>query len=67
MSMPFDKLTKNKGKGGLLETLPNQRTLSRLVSGDTFERSMSNYAKVTPSGENALTTPNIDDMSKVKF
>jgi hypothetical protein len=61
------QITRRAGKGSQLELLPNQRTLSRLVSGDTFERSLNNYAKVTPSGENALETPNIEDMSRVKF
>lgn len=54
-------------KGSGVETLPNQHTLSRLINGDTFERSINNYAKVTPSGEAALEAPDINEMSKVKF
>jgi hypothetical protein len=57
----------NKGKGDRSETLPNLHTLSQLVHGDSWERSINNYAKVTPSGEAALEAPDINDMSKVKF
>lgn len=57
----------DKNKGSDVETLPNQHTLSRLVNGDSWERSINNYAKVTPSGEAALNAPDIDHMSRVKF
>lgn len=56
-----------KGKKDKSEVLPNRRTVSKLVNGETWQRSLNNYAKVTPSGENALNAPNINEMNRVKF
>lgn len=57
-----------KGKGSETEVLlPNRRAVNRLVGGDTWERSINNYAKVTPSGENALDAPGVNDMMQVKY
>lgn len=47
--------------------LPNRHALNKLTAGDAFQRSISNYAKVTPSGRQALDTPNVLDMAQVKY
>lgn len=47
--------------------LPSRRALTKLTAGDAFQRSISNYAKVTPSGENAIGAPNVLDMAQVKY
>jgi hypothetical protein len=60
-------ITKHKGKGSNSELLPNRHAMSQLTSGDAFQRSISNYAKVTPSGEGALGSPSVMDMSKVEY
>lgn len=43
----------NKGKGGGQEMLPSRHAVSQLVKGDPIQRSMGNYAKLTPSGAGA--------------
>lgn len=47
--------------------LPNRRALTKLTAGDAFQRSISNYAKVTPSGETALGSPSVLDMAQIKY
>jgi hypothetical protein len=59
------KFTRHEGKGSKSEVLPNNRTVSRLTSGDTWERSINNYAKVTPSGN--TDAPDVMEMSQVKY
>lgn len=54
--MKRSKPTINKGKGGGQEMLPSRHALSQLVGGTPEQRSMNNYAKLTPSGAGALTT-----------
>ena len=61
-------IVKQKGKGSeQMVLLPNRRAVNRLVGGETWERSANNYAKVTPSGENALDTPSVLDMTQIKY
>lgn len=60
-------ITKHKGKGGKQERLPNRHAVSQLTAGDAFQRSINNYAKVTPSGEGALDAPNVMQMSKIEY
>ena len=61
-------IVRHKGKGSEQAVLlPNRRAVNRLVGGETWERSTNNYAKVTPSGENALDAPDIMDMTKIKY
>jgi hypothetical protein len=57
---------KRKGKGEQ-PMLPNRAAVNRLVSGEPWEKSLNNYAKVTPSGEGAIDAPDITDMVKVKI
>jgi len=61
------KIIKQKGKGGQQELLPNRHAVNRLTGGETWERSVNNYAKVTPSGENAIETPSVLEMAQVKY
>ncbi|MCK1742185.1 hypothetical protein IVA80_15275 [Bradyrhizobium sp. 139] len=63
----MQKITKHKGKGGAQEMLPHRKAMTQLTAGDAFQRSINNYAKVTPSGEGALGAPNVMDMSKVEY
>ena len=44
------KIIKHKGKGSTEEMLPHRGALAQLTGGDTVQRSLSNYAKKTPSG-----------------
>lgn len=41
--------------------------MAKLTAGDAYQRSISNYAKLTPSGESALGAPSVLDMSKVEY
>lgn len=47
------KITRHKGKGGKQEMLPSRHAMAQLVKGDPIQRSMNNYAKLTPSGRGA--------------
>ena len=42
-----------KGKLGSQEMLPSRHAMSTLVGGSPMDRSMGNYAKMTPSGAGA--------------
>lgn len=46
-------ITKHAGKGGKQEMLPSRHAVSQLVGGDPIQRSLGNYAKLTPSGAGA--------------
>ena len=61
------KIIKQIGKGSQQELLPNRHAVNRLTQGETWERSINNYAKVTPSGESALTVPSVMEMAQVKY
>jgi hypothetical protein len=59
--MKFGKLQgrtppKGKGKGGQQEMLPSRHAMSQLVGGNPYQRSLNNYAKLTPSGAGAPAT-----------
>lgn len=41
-------IDKHVGKGGTEQVLPNRQALSTLTRGDPIQRSMANYAKMTP-------------------
>jgi hypothetical protein len=45
-----------KGKGGGQEMLPSRHAMSTLVGGSPMDRSLGNYAKMTPSGAGAPQT-----------
>jgi hypothetical protein len=61
------KITNHKGKGSKSEVLPGRGAVTQLTAGDAFQRSINNYAKLTPSGEGALGAPSVLDMSKVEY
>jgi len=44
------------GKGGRQEMLPSRHALAELTHGNPMQRSMGNYAKLTPSGAGAIST-----------
>jgi len=50
------KLPAPRGKTRSLERLPNRHALAELTQGDPIQRSLGNYAKLTPSGANAIPT-----------
>lgn len=61
--MKFGKTSKgspgvfaNRGKGGGAQYLPNRAAVNKLIHGDPAQRSMGNYAKLTPSGASAPQT-----------
>jgi len=58
---------KQIGKGSQQELLPNRHAVNRLTGGETWERTINNYAKVTPSGENAKDMPSVLEMAQVKY
>ena len=50
-------------KGSKQYLLPNRHAVAELTKGDPWQRSMGNYAKLTPSGANAPTSyQDITDM-----
>ena len=54
----------NKGSQEFL--LPNRHAMAELTKGDPWQRSMGNYAKLTPSGSNApLHYQDIIDMGQL--
>lgn len=59
-SNPPLRVSRNKGSASVL--LPNKEALAQLTSGSPEQQAQSNYAKLTPSGRAALSTPNILDM-----
>jgi len=63
----MQKMIHNKGKGSKSELLPNRHTMNRLTGGEAWERSMNNYAKVTPSGKGAEDVPSVLEMSEIKY
>lgn len=50
------RLIRHKGKGGTEELLPGRHAMAQLTKGDPWQRSIGNYAKLTPSGANAPTS-----------
>jgi hypothetical protein len=61
------KMIKQKGKGSKQELLPNRHAVNRLTGGEAWERSINNYAKVTPSGVGAMQSPSVMQMAQVKY
>jgi hypothetical protein len=58
-------VTKHAGKGGKQEMLPSRHAVSQLVGGDPTQRSIGNYAKLTPSGAGTPSTyQDIQDMAQ---
>lgn len=53
---PLVRVPKPIGKGGQQEMLPHRNAVAQLIGGDAFQRSINNYAKLTPSGAGAPAT-----------
>ncbi len=49
------RLTQHKNKGSREQLLPSQHAVETLTKGNPWQRSIGNYAKLTPSGANAPT------------
>lgn len=59
------RLIQHVGKGGGQQLLPGRHAMNTLTKGDPWQRSMGNYAKLTPSGANAPATyQDIIDMAE---
>lgn len=52
------QIVNNKGKGAKEEMLPSRFAMTQVTKGDPVQRSMQNYAKVTP-GVGSESVPNI--------
>ena len=50
------RLIQHNGKGGREELLPGRHAMAQLTGGNPWQRSIGNYAKLTPSGANAPTS-----------
>jgi hypothetical protein len=58
-------ITRHASKGSKQEMLPSRHAVAKLVSGDPVQRSIGNYAKLTPSGVGAPQTyADIQDMAQ---
>lgn len=57
---PMGKVPRAKGKGGKQEMLPSRHAMSQLVNGTPEQRSLGNYAKLSPAG---LGQPSDDIMA----
>ena len=47
------RLVQHKGKGGKQQLLPSRHAMDEVTKGNPWQRSIGNYAKLTPSGSNA--------------
>ena len=63
----MQKIINNVGKGSQQQLLPNRHAMNTLTNGDQWQRSINNYAKVTPSGAGAEAAPSVLDMAQVKY
>ncbi len=60
------RLIQHRGKGGREELLPSRHAMAQLTTGNPWQRSIGNYAKLTPSGANAPTSyQDIVDMAEM--
>lgn len=60
------RLIQNRGKGGGEEVLPSRHAMAQVTRGsDPWQRSIGNYAKLTPNGANAPTYQDITDMAEM--
>lgn len=57
-------MKKKATKPAKSEMLPSRTARTTLTKGDTFQRSMNNYAKKTPSGAGAIGMPSIIAMAR---
>ena len=47
------RLTQHKNKGSRQSMLPHKDAMDQVTKGDPWQRSIGNYAKLTPSGAGA--------------
>lgn len=60
------RLTQLRNKGSREQLLPGRNAMETLTKGSPWDRSMGNYAKLTPSGANAPTSyQDIIDMAQM--
>jgi hypothetical protein len=59
-------LIRQKGKGEQ-PLLPNRGAVNRLTKGEPWQKTIDNYAKVTPAGVSALDAPSVMQMAQVKY
>jgi hypothetical protein len=62
----MQKMIRHKGKGEQV-LLPNRAAVNQLTSGEAWQRSINNYAKLTPTGESTADLPNVLEMAEVKY
>lgn len=55
--VPPLRATRNKGSASVY--LPNREALAELTHGTPDQQALSNYAKLTPSGRNGMSMPDI--------
>lgn len=60
-------ITRQKGKGSQSELLPSRHAMTQLTQGDPMQRSLSNYAKLTPIGLDAMHQPTFGDDGDTKI
>jgi hypothetical protein len=44
--------------------LPNREALAKLTGGSDTRQSIGDYAKLTPSGRNGLSSPGVEELSR---
>jgi hypothetical protein len=60
------RLVQQHNKGSQQYLLPNRHAVAELTKGDPWQRSIGNYAKLTPSGANApMSYQTIIDMGNL--
>jgi hypothetical protein len=59
------RLVTHIGKGGSQELLPHRDAMNQLTKGDPWQRSVGNYAKLTPSGATVPSYQDIIDMASM--
>lgn len=62
----MQKMIHHKGKGEQ-PMLPNRAAMNQLTTGEAWQRSINNYAKLTPTGEPAVDAPSVLEMAQVKY
>jgi hypothetical protein len=51
-------------KVGRSVMLPNREALAKLTGGTDTRQAIGDYAKLTPSGRNGLSSPGIEELSR---
>lgn len=56
------QLVKHQGKGAVEQTLPSPSAVQTLTAGDPADRTMQNYAKLTPMANPTADSPDIQGL-----